>query len=100
MQRWRKPAPRRSPTIACLLSDVSADVNGQVVRIEGSRLSLVAHPAVLLPLIQREGGWTVEAIREAFDGPFAGRLPPVGFTGVNVAGYAMPASIWSKDRDE
>lgn len=79
--------------IAYLLSEASAGVQGQVVRIEGNQMALVSHPAVILPVQQREEGWTLPAVESAFKTAFADRLVPLGFTGVDIAGYAMPASF-------
>ena len=43
------PAEANAPVVTFLLSDDAADVQGQVVRIDGRRLSLMAHPSVLAP---------------------------------------------------
>jgi NAD(P)-dependent dehydrogenase (short-subunit alcohol dehydrogenase family) len=64
-----------------LLSDRSRSVHGQVVRIDGERLSIVAKPSVQLPeLVSPQ--WTVDTIAEAFDGALSTRLMPLGLTGV------------------
>ncbi len=88
-------ASSNAPAVAYLLSDLASQVNGQILRIDGDNLSLVSHPAVMLPALHKAGGWTAETIAEAFGTKFAGKLPPVGFTGIEVSGYGMPASIWS-----
>jgi NAD(P)-dependent dehydrogenase (short-subunit alcohol dehydrogenase family) len=59
------PQPEdNAPLLVYLLSDHSQHLNGQVVRIDGTRLSLMTHPAILEPVLTDE--WTVEGIAEAF----------------------------------
>ncbi|MBK8731219.1 MAG: SDR family oxidoreductase [Tetrasphaera sp.] len=70
-QNLAKSADSNAPLIAYLLSDASADVNGQVLRIDGSEISLVTHPA-LRPSV-RDDEWTVDRIAAAVE---AGRLGP------------------------
>ena len=48
-----------------LLSDASAAIHGQIVRIDGGRLSLMNHPAILEPVLVREQ-WTAEDVATAF----------------------------------
>ncbi len=54
-----------APVVVYLLSDLSRHLNGQVVRIDGNRLSVMSHPSVLEPVMTAEH-WTAEAISEAF----------------------------------
>ncbi len=62
------PQPEdNAPVVVFLLSDHSRHLNGQVVRIDGTRLSLMTHPAILEPVLSA-GEWTVEAVVEAFRG--------------------------------
>ena len=60
-----------------LLSDRSAAINGQVVRIDGQRLALMTHPAVLHPPLRRES-WTVQDVADAFEQELASRQQPLG----------------------
>lgn len=87
-------AESNAPAVAYLLSDRSQGVNGQILRIDGENLSMVSHPAVVLPALARPGGWTAETIAQAFDSDLSGQLSPLGFTGIDIAGYGMPTSIW------
>jgi NAD(P)-dependent dehydrogenase (short-subunit alcohol dehydrogenase family) len=54
-----------APVVIFLLSDQSAAVHGQVVRIQGQELSLMRKPEIVQPVLHREA-WTVEAVAEAF----------------------------------
>ena len=74
------PPENNAPVVSFLLSDAAQDVTGQVVRIDGHQLSLVGHPAIMAPVCEREGGWTIEAIEEAFRSDLAKRLAPLGVT--------------------
>src|SRR6201999_2391548 len=51
------PAESNAPVVDFLLSDRAAGINGQVVRIVGTQLSLMTHPAVLYPPRVRDA-WT------------------------------------------
>ena len=86
-----------APTVAWLLSDRSAGVNGQLVRIEKDQLALIAHPAVLLPVLDRPGGWSFEAVTEAFERDLALRQPPLGIMGIEAEGFGPPSRFWAKD---
>lgn len=66
-----------APLVVYLLSDLSRQLNGQVVRMNGSELMLCTHPANLAPALRREV-WDVPAIAEAFATDFADRLQPLG----------------------
>jgi NAD(P)-dependent dehydrogenase (short-subunit alcohol dehydrogenase family) len=73
------PPEANVPVVAFLLSDLSKDVNGQVVRITGSKLSLMTHPAIREPVLERNT-WTVEAVSEAFHETLAALQLPVGLS--------------------
>ncbi|ASR36292.1 hypothetical protein BAY61_16200 [Prauserella marina] len=66
-----------APLVVYLLSELSAAVTGQVVRLAGDELMLCTHPAVLDPVLH-SAEWTVEAIAEAFDRDLTGRQQPSG----------------------
>jgi NAD(P)-dependent dehydrogenase (short-subunit alcohol dehydrogenase family) len=84
-----------APLVAYLLSEAAADLSGQVVRIEGGQLSLMTHPAVLLPILQSEL-WTFDAIAAAFEGDLRDRLVPLGIAGVKVNAYAGGSRFWAE----
>jgi NAD(P)-dependent dehydrogenase (short-subunit alcohol dehydrogenase family) len=76
------PRPYRAPEantplVEFLLSDLAADISGQVIRMDGEKLSLCSHPAILTPPAIRET-WTAEAIAEVFAGEFSDRMAPCG----------------------
>jgi NAD(P)-dependent dehydrogenase (short-subunit alcohol dehydrogenase family) len=72
------PTPAESaPAVAYLLSDASAHLSGQIVRADGPRLSLMAHPAIMEPVLYREH-WTVDDIARAFTCELSPRQSPVG----------------------
>jgi hypothetical protein len=64
-----------APVVVYLLSDAARGVTGQVVRIVGPRLSLMSHPAIRAPVLERQG-WTAEDVAEAFENTLsANQLP-------------------------
>lgn len=85
-----------APLIAYLLSDAAAKIHGQIVRIAGEQLALMAHPAVMLPILERADGWTFEALDGAFARDLDKRQAPVGITGVEIARYGLPSSSWTE----
>jgi NAD(P)-dependent dehydrogenase (short-subunit alcohol dehydrogenase family) len=73
------PQPEaNAPLAVYLLSDAAAHVTGQIIRIEGSNLSLVAHPVVLHPILHTDGSWTPEGVAEAFRDTLDHHLVPTG----------------------
>lgn len=79
-----RPAPEaNAPVVTFLLSDLARGINGQVLWILGNRLSVMTHPAVTAPPMERDE-WTPEAIAVAFGGELGKRLQPLGITGVRV----------------
>lgn len=89
-----------APVVAYLLSEDSVGVNGQLVRIEGEQLALLTHPAIMLPVLERRGGWSYEAVCEAFEGDLAERQAPVGITGLEPAAYRPASRFWSAPEGE
>lgn len=63
-----------------LLSDEASDVNGQIVRINPPRLSLIAHPSEATVSGTARSSWTVEDVRRVFDTEFRNRLQPLGLS--------------------
>jgi len=76
-------ADGNTPVVDYLLSDLSKDVNGQLISIFGSSLALITHTARLHPDARRKG-WTAESIAEAFSLSFKERLLPLGLATVTV----------------
>jgi NAD(P)-dependent dehydrogenase (short-subunit alcohol dehydrogenase family) len=72
-----KPPEQNAPAVVYLLSDLSAKLHGQVVRMDGTELSLIRHPAVIGAGVE-DPQWTVEAVAQAFEGELAAYLQPPG----------------------
>ncbi|PIF73710.1 NAD(P)-dependent dehydrogenase (short-subunit alcohol dehydrogenase family) [Variovorax sp. 54] len=88
--RHRMPWPQvavspedNAPVVAYLLSDAAQGVNGQVVRIDGDRLSLMTHPAVLHPPLE-SARWGVDEVAQAFEAQLKSRQLPVGVVGAEL----------------
>lgn len=85
--------PEVNAPVACyLLSDASAGVTGQVVRIEGRNLSLTTHPGILLPVLVDD--WDVDRIAEAFRSDLAARQFPAGTVGMSVEIGGNASRTW------
>ena len=65
--------------IVWLASDDSADVTGQAIGIGGDKLSLYTHSGEE-PVVFREGGWSADAITEAWPVAFAPHAQSSGIT--------------------
>ncbi|TCB95648.1 SDR family oxidoreductase [Micromonospora zingiberis] len=63
--------------IAFLGSDAAASVTGQVIGVGGDRLQIWTHPEAALTAY-REGGWTYDALVQAWPTEFAGATQSVG----------------------
>ena len=88
------PDPEANAPVAMfLLSDRSSDVNGQIVRIEGSHLSIMVHPAVWLPVLSRDT-WTLDAVAEAFATDLVHRQSPTGVVGIRPDTTAAASAFW------
>ncbi|WP_249670697.1 SDR family NAD(P)-dependent oxidoreductase [Cellulomonas wangleii] len=68
-----------APLVVWLASDASAGVTGQAIGIGGDKLSLYSVPQEV-GLTFREGGWTADAIAEAWEAGFAPHQQPSGIT--------------------
>lgn len=68
-----------APLVVWLASDAAAGVTGQVIGIGGDKLSVYSVPQELA-VTYREGGWSAEAIGEAWAGTFAPHSQPSGIT--------------------
>jgi hypothetical protein len=69
------PPDRIAPIVTYLLSDLSAGITGQLIRLTGDKLHVVVQPAIKKPVLHRDQ-WEVEDIAEAFDGELAAALEP------------------------
>jgi NAD(P)-dependent dehydrogenase (short-subunit alcohol dehydrogenase family) len=88
-----------APVIAYLLSDEAAGVNGQIVRVEGRQITLLAHPAVLLPPVEvPQGGFT--DLCRVFAEELAARQLPLGITGVKIEGFSAVSAFWKHHNSE
>jgi NAD(P)-dependent dehydrogenase (short-subunit alcohol dehydrogenase family) len=84
---WPKPTAvpeDNAPVICYLLSDMAADVHGQIVRIEGKRVSLMTHPAVLHPAITLQTG-TLDEVADVFERELKQRQLPLGVVALEAA---------------
>jgi len=64
-----------APLVTYLLSDRSAGITGQVVRLTGQELHIVRQSAIKQPVLRRDR-WDVESIAEAFAGELADAFEP------------------------
>ncbi|MGO9934737.1 MAG: SDR family NAD(P)-dependent oxidoreductase [Steroidobacteraceae bacterium] len=87
------PPENNSPIVIYLLSDLANGVNGQVVRVQGSAMNLMTHPAVLNPGVTCNN-WTVYDVEKAFSSVLGRRQLPLGVRAyaVNVRPYRLPYS--------
>jgi NAD(P)-dependent dehydrogenase (short-subunit alcohol dehydrogenase family) len=69
------PPDRIAPIVTYLLSDLSAGITGQFIRLTGDKLHVVVQPAIKKPVLHRDQ-WEVEDIAKAFDGELAAALEP------------------------
>jgi NAD(P)-dependent dehydrogenase (short-subunit alcohol dehydrogenase family) len=88
------PAEANAPVVVYLLSDLAKDVTGQIVRIEGKELSLVSHPGVALPILERSAGWDIASVADAFTRELGRRQFPTGVVGLNVQPAPMVKKTW------
>jgi NAD(P)-dependent dehydrogenase (short-subunit alcohol dehydrogenase family) len=92
------PAPdHNSPIVEYLLSDKSADVNGQLVRIDSGELQLCTHPALLLPSLKRDH-WDAEAVAEAFEQDLKQRQVACGVLGMECLPVELESGYWKRTR--
>lgn len=70
--------PEENGAIAVfLLSDAASDINGQIVRVDIPRLSIMTHPSEIRPAAEKES-WSVADVRKAFAGELGKQLQPLG----------------------
>jgi hypothetical protein len=90
-----QPAEANAPVVEYLLSDLSRHVTGQIVRIDKQEVSLLTHPALLVPPAIREE-WTAEALAEAFEREFKDRLIPTGIWGMQDLPVPLQSGYWKR----
>ena len=66
-----------APVVVWLASDASAGVTGQVIAVGGDKLALYSAPQEVA-VEYRDGGWTADAVAEAWSGTFAPHSQPSG----------------------
>lgn len=67
-----------APAVAYLLSDAAAPLHGQVVRFDGSKLSLLRPPAYAEPVVDRGPGWSVADVAAAVEQTLAATTHAIG----------------------
>ena len=98
-QLAKLPKPEaNSPVVEFLLSDLSRDVNGQLIRIDKGELQLYTHPALLLPSVVRSD-WTAETVAQAFAEDFKDRLIPCGVLAMTSLPVALESGYWKRTAD-
>lgn len=90
-----QPPEANSPVIEFLLSDLSCEVNGQLVRIDREEVHLYSHPALLVPPAVRQK-WTAETIADAFATEFKDRLVPCGVMGMKSLPVELRSGYWHR----
>ncbi|MGH9026043.1 MAG: SDR family NAD(P)-dependent oxidoreductase [Acidimicrobiia bacterium] len=71
------PAETVAPLVTFLLSDRAAHITGQVIRLIGRELSLMAHPVPAPPFLERDR-WTVDELARVLAPNRADHLHPYG----------------------
>jgi len=64
-----------APVVVYLLSELSADLNGQIIRINDGELSIMHPPAAALPTLRRI--WDVPSVAEALAGELGRAIVPL-----------------------
>jgi NAD(P)-dependent dehydrogenase (short-subunit alcohol dehydrogenase family) len=77
------PLEDNAALVTYLLSDRSAELNGQVVRVSPGLVSIMSHPAVVAPGAEL-AEWTVDSLASAFENGLAGCLQPPGIATADV----------------
>jgi NAD(P)-dependent dehydrogenase (short-subunit alcohol dehydrogenase family) len=66
-----------TPLVNFLLSDLSENISGQVIRISGQTISVMSHPTLIHPAITREA-WSPQDLAEVFQNELCEHLQPLG----------------------
>jgi NAD(P)-dependent dehydrogenase (short-subunit alcohol dehydrogenase family) len=64
-----------APIVVFLASDAAAGITGQAIGAGGDRISIWSHPTEVFAQL-REGGWTADALAEAFPTDFQPHVQP------------------------
>jgi NAD(P)-dependent dehydrogenase (short-subunit alcohol dehydrogenase family) len=90
-----QPPEANSPIVEYLLSDEAADVNGQLVRLDGGEIYLYTHPALLTPAVKRER-WDARAVAEAFAQDLKHRQVGCGVLGTEHLPVELASGHWKR----
>lgn len=71
------PPEAIAPLVTVLLSPAAKGVTGQMIRFDGRRLAIVAHPGALEGVVEHDA-WSSELIDEALTTALKGSMRPVG----------------------
>lgn len=91
-----QPPDANSPVVEYLLSDQAAQINGQLVRIDGGEVQLYTHPALLLPSAKRDR-WDAEAVAQAFAEDLQHRQVACGVLGMEALPVALNSGHWKRN---
>lgn len=80
---YHPPPAANAPVVVYLLSELSRDITGQVVRINAGKLSLMTHPANRQPILERDT-WSVQAIADVFDSQLSDLQLPTGIANYEI----------------
>jgi NAD(P)-dependent dehydrogenase (short-subunit alcohol dehydrogenase family) len=90
------PKPENNSFVAeFLLSDLAADVRGQLVRCDGDEIYLYSHPALLLPSVRRPS-WSAEALAQVFRNEFRDRQVRCGVLGQESLPVDLTSGFWAR----
>ena len=92
------PSPESNAGVVCfLLSDQANRINGQIVRINGRQLALLAHPMIAAPVLERES-WNFEEVAAAFAEQLEQRQFPIGIASAQVIPMSGGSVMWGSKR--
>lgn len=77
-ERHQTPPADNAPLVVHLLSDRSAGMSGQILRIVDGDLGIVTHSTLADPSYQSDKAWTVDSLGEKFADDFDHRPMPLG----------------------
>jgi hypothetical protein len=91
-----QPPEANAPVVEYLLSDASAGVNGQLVRIDDGELQLYTHPALLLPSVKRDQ-WDAAVVAQAFAEDLRHRQVKCGVMGMETLPVELTSGHWKRN---